>query len=282
MLSRQVERDGHSTPSEIVYHPFPEVSLEAKSAYIYDMRTGEEIYALEADKRLPLASITKLMSSLVAYELSPQTGLVTITEKSLEPYGDSGLRVGERWSLRNLLDFSLVSSSNDGMRAVALSLAGVGKVVSTDEEALRSFVEAMNRKASQLDLSNTYFWNETGLDESEVKGGGYGSARDTANLLAHILSNYPDLLEATRSEDLAVLSNNTLHLARNTNILVNEIPGILASKTGYTDIAGGNLVFAFDPELGRPIIISILGSSAEGRFQDARKLVSATLKYIQQ
>ena len=86
-----------------------------------------------------------------------------------------------------------------------------------------------------------------------------------------MLKNYPDLLKDTAEAS-----------ERNTNLVASEIPGLLGSKTGLTDLAGGNLVFAFDPELGRPIVITILGSTEEGRFQDVRKLISATLEYINQ
>jgi len=69
-------------------------------------------------------------------------------------------------------------------------------------------------------------------------------------------------------------------VARNTNKMASDTPGLIGSKTGYTGTAGGNLAFVFDPELGRPIIITVLGSTAEGRFEDAKKLIDATLNYL--
>ncbi len=260
---------------------FPQITLEAKSAYVYDLRSGETLFEKEADRRLPLASVTKLMSALVASSLSPGYSRVRVTSTALSTQGDSGLKPGEEWSLRELLDYSLLTSSNDGIRAVALSLASLEREAS-DREIIESFVLAMNEKASELNLKNTYFWNETGLDESEVKGGAYGSARDVAQLLGYIVISKPDILSATREDETTLLSlDRESHRAKNTNVLVNEIPGVLASKTGFTDIAGGNLVFAFDPELGRPIVVVVLGSSAQGRFADARELIKATMEYIQ-
>lgn len=281
VLGARVERGDFSTPTLTAMGEFPEVELEAKSAYVYDARTKEVIFAKNENQRLPLASLTKVMAALVAKELSPEYGTVTVTSGALLAEGDSGLRVGERWRLRDLLDFSLVSSSNDGIRAVALALGSLSRANVTEEEIVGDFVRKMNEKAKELDLRNTYFWNETGLDESEVKGGAYGTARDMALLLEFILAREPELLEATRDTQSMVLSlDNFEHTARNTNQLAPEIPGLLASKTGFTSTAGGNLVFAFDPELGRPIIVSILGSSASGRFSDAKKLVDATLEYL--
>ena len=70
--------------------------------------------------------------------------------------------------------------------------------------------------------------------------------------------------------------------ARNTNQETGKFPLLIASKTGYTDLAGGNLALAFDAGFNRPIIIVVLGSSYEGRFADAEKLVWATLAYLAQ
>jgi D-alanyl-D-alanine carboxypeptidase len=281
VLGARVEREDFSTPTLTAMGKFPAIELEATGAYVYDARTKEVIFAKNENQRLPLASLTKVMAALVAEDLSPSYGTVTVTREALLAEGDSGLRVGERWGLRELLDFSLVSSSNDGIRAVALALGALSRANLTEEQIVDDFVREMNEKAQELGLKNTYFWNETGLDESDVKGGAYGTARDMALLLEYILAREPALMEATRdSESLVRSLDNLEYLVKNTNQLAPEIPGLLASKTGFTSTAGGNLIFAFDPELGRPIIISVLGSSAAGRFTDARKLVDATLEYL--
>ncbi len=281
VLEFRIKPNNSSEPSRTVYHTFPPVEVQAKAAYIYDARTKQVLFAKNENLRLPLASITKLMSALVASELSPEYGTVTVTKEALATEGDSGLKSNEHWNTKDLLDFSLVSSSNDGIKAVALALGALKSSAATETQIETDFVQKMNTKANQLDLKNTYYRNPTGLDETEVKGGAYGSAKDMATLMENIITYHPDLLEATQEKEERVSSlNNLEHIATNTNAIVGEIPGILASKTGYTDIAGGNLVFAFDPEIGRPIIIAILGSTAEGRFDDAKKLINATLQYI--
>jgi serine-type D-Ala-D-Ala carboxypeptidase (penicillin-binding protein 5/6) len=280
VLGSRVRRDEMSVPTKVA-HVFPQVELRAKSAYVYDARTQSVLYAKNEDQRLSLASLTKLMAALVAREISPRYGTVTVTSDALKVEGDSGLMANERWSLGDLLDFSLISSSNDGIRAVALSLGALESFGATEEEVVGDFVKAMNSKALELGLKNTYFWNETGLDESAVKGGGYGTAQDVARLLEYILSTQPDLLEATRAKEAVIVSiDNNAHVAKNTNQIASDTPGLIGSKTGYTDTAGGNLAFVFDPELGRPIIITVLGSTASGRFEDAKKLINATLQYI--
>lgn len=280
VLGSRVERGDVSTPSRTTID-FPTVELKAKSAYVYDARTKTVLFGKEENKRLSLASLTKLMSALVASEISPEYTQVVVSDEAITAEGDSGLLVDERWTLGDLLDFSLLSSSNDGIRAVALSLGALSNFNAGEKEIIDDFVRAMNAKALALDLKNTYFWNETGLDESEVKGGGYGTAKDVAVLLEYILEQNPDLLEATRENEATLVSiDNYKHLAKNTNQFTSRVPGLLGSKTGFTDTAGGNLALIFDPELGRPIIVTILGSTASGRFEDAQKLVEATLRYL--
>lgn len=294
VLGLKVERGSVSAPSETAATgPFSTIILEAKAAYVYDIRTKTVLFAKNENIRLPLASLTKIMSALVAEDLSPLYGTVTVSGEALKAEGDNGLYRDERWLLKDILDFSLVTSSNDGMRAVALSLGALSKAGASTDEIINDFVREMNHKAEELGLKNTYFGNETGLDESDVKSGppapdhvggragAYGTAKDINILFEYILAHHPSLFAATREVTTTLQSlDNYSHVATNTNSIVAEIPGLLASKTGFTDTAGGNLAIVFDPELGRPIIISILGSTEEGRFEDVRALVIAVLKYI--
>lgn len=280
-MGSKVERGGTSVPGETASHVFPAVEVEAKAAYVYDARTKEVLFAKNENERLALASVTKLMTALVASEILPEYSTVVITSEALGAEGDSGLRRDEKWSLKDLLDFSLVTSSNDGMKAVALALGALHDSQASSSEAVDGFVQKMNEKASSLDLKNTYYFNSTGLDESAVKGGAYGTVSDIARLFEYILTYKSDLLVATRDLESSFVSENGIaHEAKNTNTIVDEIPGLLASKTGFTDIGGGNLVIAFDPELGRPIIVVVLGSSEDGRFKDVQKLVDASMTYI--
>ena len=277
----KVDRGDNSTPSETAVNTFPEVTLRAKAAYVYDVRNQKVLFSKNENTRLPLASLTKIMSALVAREINPDHGTIVISDNALSAEGDSGLLRDEKWSLKNLLDFSLLASSNDGMRAVALALGALSSSEASPEDIVQDFVMDMNMKAKKMGLGNTLFLNETGLDLSPTQAGAYGTAKDMSMLIEYILSNQPELLNATKevSQTFSSLSN-TRHRAENTNNLAREIPGLIASKTGFTDTAGGNLVIAFDPDLGRPIIVVVLGSSERGRFEDVEKLVEASLGYI--
>jgi serine-type D-Ala-D-Ala carboxypeptidase (penicillin-binding protein 5/6) len=264
----------------IIMEPhFPVVSLEARSAYVYDVLSDKVLYEKDAELQWPLASLTKLMSALVASELIPNYMLVKITKDDLREEGDTGLHPDEEWNINKLIDYSLVVSSNDGMKAIA-SVAGAlaGSTATTTPE--QAFIKKMNEKAHSLGLKETYFLNQSGLDESNTLSGGYGSAKDVALLVDHILETNPHLLEATSFKETHVSSNNASHDAVNTNKAILTIPNIIASKTGYTNLSGGNVVVALNAGIDRPIIISVLGSSYEGRFTDLTNLVNATLTYL--
>ena len=137
----------------------------------------------------------------------------------------------------------------------------------------------MNKKAKELNLKQTYFLNESGLDIDEKSlSGSYGSAQDVAMLFDYMVRNKPEILEVTSYNKLELKSeDNKIHNTENTNEIINKIPWVIASKTGYTDLAGGNLVVAFDNGMMRPIIISVLGSTKEGRFKDMKKLVDIVM-----
>lgn len=266
----------------VLPNPFEKLSLEAKAVYVWDVNKKEVLYAKNEEAQLPLASVTKLMTALVANEILPQTIVVNINSEDLASEGDTGLFAQEKWILEDLLDFTLLVSSNDGASAIA-ALAGLHATDTpiVNSESKKVFVNRMNKKAREIGLTQTYFMNETGLDSSSRTSGAYGSARDMVVLLKYIIENTPRIVDATRFASFTFLSlNNIYHNVTNTNNSISNIPGLMASKTGFTELAGGNVVFAFDAGINHPIIISVLGSSLEGRFIDAEKLVAASLKSI--
>ncbi len=267
--------------------PFAEISLEAKSAVVWDVVNDKELFGKNSNEPLPLASLTKVMTAITINGKINDNQKVKITPADLKSEGDSKLVVGDTWQAKDLRDFTLLTSSNDGAFALA-AVAESEQIVppynnpaSTSPEELRNrFIKEMNDTASKIGLTNSKFFNEHGLDREADRGGAYGSAKDMTILFEYILKNYPQILEATRYKNLEFASVNKKYSAENTNVVIDKIPNIIASKTGYTDLAGGNLVIVFDAGLNRPIIISVLGSTAEGRFEDALKLVNATIKFI--
>lgn len=258
--------------------------IQAKSVFIYDTVNQEIIYDKNGELQLPLASLTKVMTALAVSDLLPNKDIVRITQDDLIEEGDSGLVPNEEWSVKDLLDFSLIVSSNDGARALA-SVAGAFLTVdpaNATSSAVTMFVREMNKTARRIGLEETYFLNPSGLDMSPTLSGGYGSARDMAILFEHIIENKPHLLEATSFDRLSVPSKLAQHDAVNTNKAINMIPNVIGSKTGFTDLSGGNLVVAFDAGIGHPIIVAVLGSTYDGRFDDMARLVDSTIEYLAQ
>ena len=263
---------------------YERLHLDARSVYVWDSQTGKKLYGKNEYEVLPLASVTKMMMALVAVELLPPNTEVSIAPIDLMEEGDTGLLVGEKWALTDLLKFTLVASSNDGASAIA-SVAGaalLGDASSTDPFTnKRLFIKRMNEKAEVIGLINTKFSNESGLDIDSVTAGAYGSARDMARLFEYISRKHPELFTATTYSKIDVRSDsNVTHHVANTNAGVEEVTGLIGSKTGYTDLAGGNLVVVVDIGINHKVTIAVLGSSRDGRFTDVNQLIDATVEKI--
>ena len=270
-----------TVPTEIAPTVFDGLTLQASSTFVYDVKNKREIFSKNGDAQLPLASLTKIMMAVTALSILPKNTVVTINQEFLKSEGDSGLYDNERWKLEDLIDITLLQSSNDGASAIASVAGASGHSVISDNFGRGPFIDAMNNKAKELGLDQTYFLNPTGLDEGVSVYAAYGSARDVSVLFSHAISTYPQIFDVTRSSDHEFSSLSAItHKVKNTNTFVNKIPSLLASKTGYTDLAGGNLVIAFDAGVNRPIVVSVLGSTEQGRFDDVEKLVWSTLEYL--
>ncbi len=263
-LRTRTEAQQHATITEV-----PEPDINATAAFIWDIRHQRALYNKNASAQLPLASLTKLMTSLVALETLGSDAQVPMTLEAILQDGPSDFIDGELLSAKELSDFSLVSSSNDGAYALAaaasLALGGTGSTTSP-------FIAAMNTRAEELGLTQTYFTNATGLDNTMYESGGYGSARDVAFLVEYLVKKRPEIVLPSASVRARVIGAAP-HTATNTNDIVRDIPGLLVTKTGYTDLAGGNLAIVFDAGLDRPIAISVLGSTRAGRFSDMERLI---------
>lgn len=247
---------------------FENLNLQAKAVYVYDVQTKKVLYQKNADIPLPLASLTKVMTAIVASERLDSNKQITINSQALKEEGDSGLKEGEKWDLKKLLSYMLVVSSNDGAQSVASVITGA-----------TSFVDTMNQKAQDIGLSTMHFSNPTGLDnKEETMAGAYASAKDMAELFKYAVEHHLDIFKNTSYETKEFSSDTTKHTAKNTDIIVNDIPNVLASKTGYTDLAGGNLGVVFDRGLNQPVVIVVLGSTYDSRFTDVLSLASSTLE----
>ena len=244
-------------------------ALLAKAAVVYDPATGKMLYAKNAEVTMPLASLTKLMTAQVVLSNIATSTLITLSKKDMSVEGDAGdwnLQAGDTLTLGNIIKLGLGASSNHAMSAAAAALG-------------TSYITDLNSTAGKLGLTHTYFLNSTGLDLSTSTSGAYGSASDIAHLAAAFLHQYPGYFELSTNLSVTVpvhsKSGTREVTAKATALPILDIPGIIGVKTGYTDLAGGNLVVAFDDDINRPLIAVVLGSTEEGRFTDMRTLITA-------
>ena len=284
-LNKSAQQNNSKNFTATVSNAFENISLEAHAAYVFDIHSKQVLYAFHENDKLPLASITKLMTAFVARDHASENALLVLSKDDLATEGDSGLRLGERWRLGDLLNTMLIISSNDAAHAVARFIGGDEQPAITEgqqDSARTRFVQMMNQKAHELGLAQTEFFNESGLDISsdtpggETINGGYGSAHDVAVLFSDFWTKYASTVEITALPAARITSqDNIVHVLPNTDEAIGKFSGLIASKTGYTTLAGGNLAIIFDRGINDPVVAVVLGSSYSGRFDDMAKLVTA-------
>jgi D-alanyl-D-alanine carboxypeptidase (penicillin-binding protein 5/6) len=234
-------------------------SVVARSYLVVNAATGEVLASRDAHARVPIASITKLMTVLVALERA-RVDHPVVVDAQADVVGESSVRlsVGERLSLGDLIKASLIQSANDAAFAIAagLSRGDVG-----------SFVAAMNAKAARLGLRDTNFVRPDGLDVA----GHYSSAWDVTRLAqAAMRRPYVRAVVGRRTDVIA--GGRVLHTW---NDLLGSFPGLIGVKTGHTGAAGWCEVSAARGR-GVTIYATILGSPS--RAQRNRDL-SALLRW---
>lgn len=269
------------------FNMFSSLPLKAKAVYVYDVKEKRVLYAKNEEAQLPLASLTKIMMAATIAEMVPDYTVVSVPGQTATGTKkvSYAIMAGDKFKLKDLLAYTLTISSNEGATLIAsvgaTSADHPNQPINQEATSTVTFVDQMNIKAKKIGMDQSYFLNESGLDVSAVKSGGYGSAKDMAILFEYMLANHPDILEATTYSDVSVPTlSKDLRTAVNTNILVKNTPRVLASKTGLTDLAGGNLVMVIDADLAHPIIIAELGSTETGRFEDMKMLIKATEKIL--
>lgn len=240
---------------------FQDLSLKAKAYIVYDIVGKEIIASSHVEDRLPLASLTKVMTSLTALSLNVNKNeLFKIESSSIEDGYDLGLKKNQVWKLEELLKYMMIFSSNDAALTVAAHYGTQGE-----------FVKAMNNLSSVYGLSSV-FTDPAGRDIG-TDIGGLGTVLDAAKLFILAKTSAPDILDATTKKRQSVYPlSGKLTGVPNTNQDIENLSGAEGSKTGYTDLAGGNLGVIVDLTIGRPVVIVVLGSTRDGRFHDVEVL----------
>ena len=236
----------------------PAGGVFARNAILVDPSTGEVLFEKNSARSVPIASLTKLMTALVFLEQKP--GLereVAVTRTELTGGGHTQLRDGEMLSLDHLLHMSLMCSDNVATRVLARE-SGLSQ---------SDFLARMNRKAVELGLNGSRFYEVTGLDERNVS-----TASDIARLL-HAAAHDPLIQGITTTRTYEFRTEKRAHAIGNTNRLLYGRYDVLGGKTGFIGEAG--YCFAtWVRSQGRDLIAVVLGAPTNAtRFADAVRLI---------
>jgi D-alanyl-D-alanine carboxypeptidase (penicillin-binding protein 5/6) len=239
--------------------------VTAASAILMDLKTGQILFERKPHDRLAIASITKIMTAIVAIEKGNLDSVITVGSEVLDRKNIYGtliyLSPGEKFTMRQLLAALLLNSANDAAVAIAKSIGG------TEE----NFVQMMNQKAKGLGLKDTHFTNPHGLSEI----GHYSSAYDMAMIARYGLQK-PILAEIVKTKvakfprsKQGLLPDNL----QNHNKLLWQYDGADGVKTGYTDLAGNTLVASATRNERKLLVVILKGTSAAAVYQDAGNLL---------
>jgi D-alanyl-D-alanine carboxypeptidase (penicillin-binding protein 5/6) len=213
------------------------------SAYWVE-RDGRPVAGAAIHRRLPMASLAKMMTALLVLEQNDPERTIAVSPAAARETGTRiGLRVGERFLVRDLLAAAIVASANDACRALADHFGGQGQ----------GFVALMNRRAEALGLGDTRFADACGHD----RNGQHSSAADLARLAAEVI-RHPEYLRYSAMERATVRSADGRSFAlKNTNALIGRYTGAIGLKSGYTPGAGTCLVALAERDGVRVLLVML-------------------------
>src|SRR3972149_2672357 len=237
-------------------------SIEAKAGIIIDLESDTLIKSKNANKSLPIASITKLVTAYLVIQKSKLSEIVTVGEEvklikdQKIPPTIMGLKIGERIKVESLLEGLLIVSANDAAVVLAQYLFGSQK----------TFVNEMNRWSYLVGLSDTLF-----VDPESLSAKNISTATDLSELARIVLFN-EDIARIVRIKEKKVLSadGSVSHYLRSTNKLLLEENDVIGLKTGFTEEAGQSIIVAMEKN-NHTIIVVLLNSL--DRFAEAKKLL---------
>ncbi len=213
--------------------------ITAQSYLAVNLSDNSVVLEKNPNQPYSIASITKLMNAVIALENIDTDQTITLTEKMLEPFGYSpSLFLGLNVSAENLLKASLIQSTNDASEALAYF---VGK---------EKFVDLMNRKAKEINMTNTVFYDVHGLNPANRS-----TATDLAKLLMYIYNNHPEILSITRDNNFW-LPDSTGRLLKFQNVNnFYPLSTFIGGKTGYLPEAKQTLASIFNVNGDRIAIV---------------------------
>ncbi|MBI4037082.1 D-alanyl-D-alanine carboxypeptidase [Candidatus Daviesbacteria bacterium] len=254
-------KNGDST-----FEKAPEISAE--SAYFVDINTGQVLYQKNPDQKLPIASLTKIMTAIVTLENRSLSDQILISEKVSKMEPDSMLLLaGEKLTVEELLEGVFLVSANDAAQALA----------ETTFDNYDKFISEMNNTAIRLGLKNTLFVNPTGLEEDNRQQ--YSTAFDVALMSRYAIKTFSHLIDITKQPHILIPKTEThqdYDLYSGINLLT-TYPGVIGFKTGFTPGAGLTLVTLAQKD-GHQVLGVLLHS--ENRREEARELLDYSFKKL--
>lgn len=250
-------------------------NVTAQYAMLVD-NGGTVYFSRDADVSSHIASITKVMTAIVALEHASLEDTVTVTPEAAQ-IGEStaSLEAGDTLTMKAALTGLMVSSGNDAAIAIA-DTVGAGLKTSDDQTANEAFVAAMNAKAAELGMDNTLFANPHGLDIGAYDNEMYSTAHDVALMCAYAMKNetFRDIVAQDKAQITVKRSSGKAFVIDlvSTDRLLGTYEGACGIKTGYTEQAGQSFAGACQRD-GSYLYAIVLGAPSEdARFEDARTL----------
>lgn len=242
---------------KIVKKEKPKPEIEAKSVISLKMGKREKIlYEKNAEEILPIASLSKLMTALIALENYNLNEKIKISKKAVNQdlvpnYGN--LNEGEIFSVEQLLKLMLVYSSNHAAYALA------------EKMGVENFVSKMNQKAKEIGMEKTEFFNPTGLRDGNLN---VSTAKDLLKMTKYILKEKSEIFEMSKEKGIYDVSNSIF------DIKLPKEKEMIGGKTGYLPAIGGCMIYVFRDENGVVYLNIILGTNkVEERVNQMQKLI---------
>ena len=255
-------------------------SIDAAYAMVVDA-DGTVYFERDADTETKIASITKVMTAIVALDEAQEGTTVTVSATAAA-VGESSAELleGDVLSLPDAIKALLVMSGNDAAEAIAETVGGQlleaqGQASSDPATCVEAFVAAMNDKAAEIGMEHSLFCNPHGLDDGEYTGDHHSTARDVATMVSYAMRNqtFRDSVDSP-TDTIAVQRDGaeaTLTL-ESTDLMLGEYEGACGVKTGFTDAAGNCFAGAVNRGAGDVYAIVLHSTDETQRFTDTEAL----------
>lgn len=255
--------------------------VTANSAIFLETRSGRVLYSKNEKNRLPIASLVKVMTAVVALEHKNLEDKFLVSQRAADIEPDKMLLIaGETLTLKELLYGVFLVSANDAAEVIAENTL-IDEEFTFDQKgssvARQRFISLMNAKAKQLGMLDTYFANPTGLDADENNS--YSTAYDLSLLTRYAVRNYPFLIDITKTEHIILpitQKHQDYDMYSGINLL-STYPGVMGFKTGYTPQAGLTLITL--ARIDNLEVIGVLLNSAYRR-DEAKELLDYSFSQL--